>query len=76
MTPEMRERARNAAVEAGLTNVEFRSKGVLNLVPDKGAALDEMYRVLKPGGRLQIGDILVQVQVPEEAKLEIDLWTG
>jgi len=35
-----------------------------------------MYRALKPGGRLQIGDILVQVQVPEEVKLEIDLWTG
>ena len=94
MTPEMRERARNAAAEAGLANVEFKdgyaeslpvpdgwadvviSNGVLNLVPDKSAALAAMYRVLKPGGRLQIGDILVQVPVPEEAKLEIDLWTG
>lgn len=52
------------------------SNGVLNLVPDKSAALADMYRVLKPGGRLQIGDILVQVAVPEEAKQEIDLWTG
>ncbi len=52
------------------------SNGVLNLVPDKSAALADMYRVLKPGGRLQIGDILVQVEVPEEAKQEIDLWTG
>jgi arsenite methyltransferase len=52
------------------------SNGVLNLLPDKLAALQEMARVLKPSGRLQIGDILVQQAVPEEAKREIDLWTG
>jgi arsenite methyltransferase len=52
------------------------SNGVLNLVPDKPAALQEMARVLKPGGRLQIGDILVQKPVSEETKARIDLWTG
>jgi arsenite methyltransferase len=52
------------------------SNGVLNLVPDKDAALREMARVLKPGGRLHIGDILVQKPVPESAKRNIDLWTG
>jgi SAM-dependent methyltransferase len=52
------------------------SNGVLNLMPDKDAALEEMSRVLKPGGRLQIGDILVQKPVPEGAKRKIDLWTG
>ena len=52
------------------------SNGVLNLLPDKLAALQEMARVLKPAGRLQIGDILVQQAVPEEAKRHIDLWTG
>ena len=52
------------------------SNGVVNLCPDKTAVFKEMYRVLKPGGRLQIGDILVQKAVPEEAKEDIDLWTG
>jgi arsenite methyltransferase len=52
------------------------SNGVLNLMPDKAAALNEMARVLKPGGRLQIADILVQRSVPESAKRQIDLWTG
>ena len=52
------------------------SNGVLNLMPDKSAALEEMSRVLKSNGRLQIGDILVQKAVPESAKRKIDLWTG
>ena len=94
MTPAMLERARRAAHESGLTNVEFRqgymeqmpvddgwadvviSNGVLNLAPDKSTALAEMARVLKPGGRLQIADILVQKAVPDSAKRDISLWTG
>jgi arsenite methyltransferase len=52
------------------------SNGVLNLAPDKAAALGEMQRALKPGGRLQIADILVQKPVPASAKRKIDLWTG
>jgi SAM-dependent methyltransferase len=52
------------------------SNGVLNLMPDKDATLREMARVLKPGGRLQMSDILVQKPVPESAKRDIDLWTG
>lgn len=52
------------------------SNGVVNLSPDKSAVFGEMHRVLKPGGRIQIGDILVQKPVPEGAKQKIDLWTG
>jgi SAM-dependent methyltransferase len=52
------------------------SNGVLNLFPDKLAGLEEMARVLKPGGRLQIGDILVSKKVPDSAKRDIDLWKG
>ncbi|MBI3737594.1 MAG: methyltransferase domain-containing protein [Chloroflexi bacterium] len=52
------------------------SNGVLNLVPDKVAALLEMYRVLKPGGRIQIADIAVQKPVPEGSKGDVTLWTG
>ena len=52
------------------------SNGVFNLMPDKLGALREMARVLKPGGRLQLADILVTKPVNEKAKEKIDLWTG
>ena len=52
------------------------SNGAFNLAPDKERVLQEMHRVLKPGGRLQIADILVQKEVPESARSKIDLWTG
>jgi len=52
------------------------SNGVVNLCPDKATALAEAYRVLKPGGRLQLSDIVVRSAVPEDAKADISLWTG
>lgn len=52
------------------------SNGVINLCPDKQAVFREIFRVLKPGGRIQVGDILVHREVPQEAKDDIDLWSG
>jgi arsenite methyltransferase len=52
------------------------SNGVLNLVPDKVAAYAEIMRALKPGGRIQIADVCVEAEVPDEAKRDIDLWKG
>ena len=52
------------------------SNGVVNLCPDKATVLAEAFRVLKPGGRLQIADIVVAKVVPEGAKQDIALWTG
>jgi len=52
------------------------SNGVINLVPEKERAFDEIVRVLKPGGRLQLGDILLDVDLSEDARRNIDLWTG
>lgn len=52
------------------------SNGVLNLTPDKMAAMREVHRVLKPGGRFQIADIVVHQEVPQDAKDDIDLWSG
>jgi len=52
------------------------SNGVLNLTPDKAKTLSEWARILKPGGRLYIGDILVAKAIPPEALEDIALWTG
>jgi SAM-dependent methyltransferase len=52
------------------------SNGVINLSPDKAMVFAEAFRVLKPGGRLQIADIIVAREVPESAKNDISLWTG
>jgi arsenite methyltransferase len=52
------------------------SNGVIDLVPDKDAVLDEIDRVLRPGGRLQLADVIIHHEVSEDARARIDLWTG
>lgn len=52
------------------------SNGVLNLTLNKVETLHEWARILKPGGRLYIGDILVARSVPQSALDDISLWTG
>ena len=52
------------------------SNGVIDLIPDKEAVFTELFRVLTPGGRIQIADVTIQNPVSEEGRRNIDLWTG
>ena len=52
------------------------SNGVINLCADKQAVFAEIFRVLRPGGRLQFADIANGRPVPGAALRDIDLWTG
>jgi SAM-dependent methyltransferase len=52
------------------------SNGVIDLIPDKDAVFSELFRVLAPGGRMQLADVTIQQPVSEEGRRNIDLWTG
>ncbi|MEX0673805.1 MAG: methyltransferase domain-containing protein [Gaiellaceae bacterium] len=52
------------------------SNGVIDLIPDKDAVFGELFRVLTPGGRIQLADVTIQQPVSEEGRRKIDLWTG
>ena len=61
-------------VEDGWAHVVI-SNGVINLCADKKRVFSEIWRVLRPGGRLRFGDIATGQPVPEVALRDIDLWT-
>ncbi|MGQ9917559.1 MAG: arsenite methyltransferase [Bryobacteraceae bacterium] len=52
------------------------SNCVINLSADKDRVLREIYRVLKPGGRVAIADVVVRGDVPEQIRRSIELWAG
>lgn len=62
-------------IEDGWADVVI-SNGVINLCADKQRVFSEIFRVLRPGGRLQFADIANGKPVPESAIRNIDLWTA
>src|SRR5512146_2121233 len=52
------------------------SNCVINLSADKDQVLREAYRVLKPGGRFAVSDVVVRGEVPEEVRKSMLLWVG
>jgi arsenite methyltransferase len=52
------------------------SNCVINLSTDKGRVLEEAFRVLKPGGRFAVADVVIRGEVPVEVRRSMELWVG
>ncbi|MGD2142776.1 MAG: arsenite methyltransferase [Candidatus Bathyarchaeota archaeon] len=62
-------------VEDGLVDVII-SNCVINLAPDKDRVFDEAFRVLKPGGRMMVSDIVTDGPLPEDIREDPDAWAA
>ncbi len=51
------------------------SNGVLNLSPSKEQSLREIFRVLKPAGRLQFADVILNEDLPQDVANSLDAWS-
>jgi SAM-dependent methyltransferase len=67
--------AEDLPVESASIDVVM-SNGVLNLSPDKIRSFDEIYRVLRPGGRLYLADVVVQRELSLAARSDVELWAA